>query len=139
MDIHPITGNFGAEIGGLDLGQQPGPDLVAEIDSAFSKYKVLVFRDQGHIRPQNLLGLAKHFGKPDTELRQDESDALLSFLFEQAHIPEHQLRATWKPGTIVAWDNQRTQHYIVQDMPYQRIMHRVMVHREPSRQTAAAA
>jgi taurine dioxygenase len=72
-------------------------------------------------------------------LRQDESDFILSFLFEQAHIPEHQLRATWKPGTIVAWDNLRTQHYIVQDLPYRRVMHRVMVFRPAAERTAAAA
>lgn len=266
MNLHPITGRFGAEVGGIDLAKPLDPELVAEIDRAFSDYKVLVFRDQGHVGPQALLDLARHFGTPDTEhhpshapvdgidavkrlvtdgrgfggtvtdswhtdasprrhtdltsflqavdvppygrdtmfadmeaaydslspplkallegmvavhswgkarpneppvehsviyedprthrksifvnkvytrsikgLRQDESDAVLSFLFEQAHVPEHQLRASWKPGTIVAWDNQRTQHYIVQDLPYQRVMHRVMVYRRLSQESAAAA
>lgn len=36
MDIHAITGNFGAEMGGIDLGQRLDRTLVAEIDSAFS-------------------------------------------------------------------------------------------------------
>ncbi|HEX4737297.1 MAG TPA: TauD/TfdA family dioxygenase [Allosphingosinicella sp.] len=266
MEVHPITGHFGAEIHDIDLSQPLGPDLIAAIDRAFSDYKVLVFRDQGHVSPQSLLDLGEHFGTPDRDhhpthapvdgidavkrlvtdgrgfggmvtdswhtdasprrhtdltsflqavdvppygrdtmfadmeaaydnlspplktlleglvavhswgkarpheppvehevvfedprtgrksifvnkvytrsikgLRQDESDAILSFLFEQAHIPEHQLRATWKPGTIVAWDNQRTQHYIVQDMPYRRVMHRVMVYRRLSKEEAAAA
>lgn len=266
MEVHPITGHFGAEISDIDLSRPLGPDLVAAIDDAFRDYKVLVFRDQGHVGAQALLDLGSHFGTPDAEhhpshapvdgidgvkrlvtdglgfggmvtdswhtdasprrhtdltsflqavdvppygrdtmfadmeaaydslspplkalldglvavhswgkarpheppvehavvhtdlrtgrnsifvnkvytrsikgLRQDESDAILSFLFEQAHVPEHQLRATWKPGTIVAWDNQRTQHYIVQDMPYRRIMHRVMVYRGLSEERAAAA
>jgi len=266
MELHPITGHFGAEVAGIDLAKPLSPELIAEIDRAFSDYKVLVFRDQDRVGPQELLDLARHFGTADMEhhpshapvdgleavkrlvtdgrgfggmvtdswhtdasprrqtdltsflqaievppygrdtmfadmeavydnlspplktllegmvavhswgkarpqepavehsvihedprtgrksvfvnkvytrsikgLRQDESDALLSFLFEQAHIPEHQLRATWKSGTIVAWDNQRTQHYIVQDLPYQRIMHRVMVYRGLSQESVAAA
>jgi taurine dioxygenase len=61
--------------------------------------------------------------------RPDESEALLAFLFRQAHVPEFQCRLSWRPGTIVAWDNQRTQHYIVQDKPHARVMHRVMVKR----------
>jgi taurine dioxygenase len=64
-------------------------------------------------------------------IRQDESEALLALLFRQAHIPEFQCRLAWRPGTIVAWDNQRTQHYIVQDKPHPRVMHRVMVRRSP--------
>jgi taurine dioxygenase len=62
-------------------------------------------------------------------MKTDESRALLDFLFLQAHMPEYQLRVTWKPGSIVAWDNQRTQHYVVQDRAYRRVMHRVMVFR----------
>ena len=71
-------------------------------------------------------------------LRGDESDAILNFLFQQTHVPEHQLRASWEPGTIVVWDNQRTQHYIVQDKPHRRVMHRVMVLRRRSDASAAA-
>lgn len=71
--------------------------------------------------------------------RDDESAAILEFLFRQALIPEHQVRVCWQPGTIVAWDNQRTQHYIVQDKPYRRVMHRVMVLRSPAKAMSAAA
>jgi taurine dioxygenase len=62
-------------------------------------------------------------------LRPDESDAVLAFLFRQAQIPEYQCRMQWRAGTIVAWDNRRTQHYIIQDKPHERVMHRVMVRR----------
>lgn len=71
--------------------------------------------------------------------RPDESAAILEFLFRQAHIPENQVRVSWKAGTIVAWDNQRTQHYIVQDKPYRRVMHRVMTLRSPAKAISAAA
>ena len=60
-------------------------------------------------------------------LRRDESDALLRLLFEQAHVPELQLRVSWKPGTLVIWDNERTQHYLVRDRECKRVLHRVMV------------
>ena len=60
-------------------------------------------------------------------LRRDESDALLRLLFEQAHVPELQLRVSWKPGTLTIWDNERTQHYLVRDRDCKRVLHRVMV------------
>jgi taurine dioxygenase len=59
-------------------------------------------------------------------LRPDESEALLNFLFEQAHFGEYQLRISWKPGTIAMWDNAKTQHYLVRDRTYPRVMHRVL-------------
>lgn len=60
-------------------------------------------------------------------LRNEESDLLLDFLLEQSHVPELQLRASWKPGTLVVWDNEKTHHYAVKDEKYDRIMHRTMV------------
>jgi len=30
-------------------------------------------------------------------------------------------------GTLVMWNNENTQHYLVQDLEYYRLMHRVMV------------
>lgn len=60
------------------------------------------------------------------DLRPDESESLLQFLFRQTQRPEYQARVVWKPGSIVVWDNARTQHYLVQDMSYKRVMHRVM-------------
>jgi taurine dioxygenase len=61
------------------------------------------------------------------ELRKDESRALLDFLFEQTHKPDMQVRVAWKPGSLVLWDNRRTQHCAIRDMGGLRIMYRVMV------------
>ncbi|WP_338702656.1 TauD/TfdA family dioxygenase [Streptomyces sp. Q6] len=44
-----------------------------------------------------------------------ESDRLLRILFQQAHVPEFQVRFTWQPGDIAFWDNRATQHYAVAD------------------------
>ncbi|MFG3127832.1 TauD/TfdA dioxygenase family protein [Streptomyces tendae] len=50
-----------------------------------------------------------------TGLDRDESDRLLRFLFQQAHVPEYQVRWRWQPGDIAFWDNRATQHYAVGD------------------------
>lgn len=264
MKIVPLTGYCGAEITEVDLRTLSDADVVA-IDQAITDYKVLAFRDQFGITPQQLLDAAAHFGEPDSKphykhqpvdglagvlrletdgkgfggivtdnwhsdrspeattdflsflqaieippygrdtvfadmeaafenlsapirnmlegltaihsyptdpskppvehpvlkvdprngrktlyvnrvytraikgLRPDESAAILELLFRQATVPEFQCRMQWRPGTIVAWDNQRTQHYIVQDKPHARVMHRVMVERALLQQAARAA
>ena len=60
-------------------------------------------------------------------LHPKESDLLLDYLLRRAEIPKYHARVVWQPGTIVVWDNQRTQHYAVQDVRYNRVLHRVMV------------
>ena len=61
-------------------------------------------------------------------LAEDESEGLLAILYRQAQIPEYQFRYTWKPGDIVFWDNQSTQHYAANDYwPDRRRMERTAV------------
>jgi taurine dioxygenase len=68
------------------------------------------------------------FTKQIVGMSEDESRALLAFLFEQTHIPEYQFRLRWKPGTITFWDNRSTQHYAVNDYyPNRRRMERIAV------------
>jgi len=55
-----------------------------------------------------------------------EHDQILDFLCSLARFPEYQARVRWEPGTIAMWDNQNTQHYLVQDVQFPRTMHRVM-------------
>jgi len=59
--------------------------------------------------------------------RKEESQMLLAYLFAQTDVPEIQLRVRWEPGTLVLWDNEKTQHYAVRDSATEREMHRVMV------------
>ena len=62
------------------------------------------------------------------DLKSDESDALLEFLYRQATIPEYQLRVKWQPNTLVMWDNRSVQHYAAHDYyPARRTMERVTV------------
>jgi taurine dioxygenase len=62
-------------------------------------------------------------------MREDESRLLLRFLFDQTRIPEYQVRISWRPNTVVMWDNRSTQHCPVFDRTRdaRRIMHRIMV------------
>lgn len=69
----------------------------------------------------------KLYTRKVNELRYDESTALLNFLFDQAKIPQWQLRLRWEPGTVGMWDNEFTQHYLVFDRSYDRVMHRIMM------------
>lgn len=50
-----------------------------------------------------------------TGMARNESDRLLRYLFQQAHVPEFQVRFRWQPGDIAFWDNRATQHYAVND------------------------
>jgi taurine dioxygenase len=62
------------------------------------------------------------------DLKADESDALLAFLYRQATIPEYQLRVKWRPNTLVMWDNRSVLHYAAHDYyPARRTMERVTV------------
>jgi taurine dioxygenase len=44
--VTPLVGALGAEISGVDLRQKVSDELSSELNKAFSKYKLLVFRDQ---------------------------------------------------------------------------------------------
>ncbi|MFD9888319.1 TauD/TfdA dioxygenase family protein [Amycolatopsis sp. NPDC059027] len=57
-----------------------------------------------------------------------ESDRLLRYLFTRAHIPEFQVRFSWRPGSVAFWDNRATQHYAVNDYhPHVRVAERVAI------------
>ncbi|MFD3525107.1 TauD/TfdA dioxygenase family protein [Streptomyces sp. NPDC058653] len=59
---------------------------------------------------------------------REESDRLLRLLFQQAHVPEYQVRFRWRAGDIAFWDNRATQHYAVADYgSHRRIAERVAV------------
>lgn len=46
LDINPLSGALGAEIGGLDLSVPFDPEILAAVQRAFDEHHVLVFRDQ---------------------------------------------------------------------------------------------
>jgi taurine dioxygenase len=59
---------------------------------------------------------------------EEESRALLDFLYLQATFPEYQCRFRWQPGDVAFWDNRATQHYATSDYyPQRRVMERITV------------
>lgn len=62
------------------------------------------------------------------DMDERDSRMLLDLLFQQALVPEYQLRVRWAPNMIVIWDNRSVQHYAVHDYyPQKRYMERVTI------------
>ncbi len=77
---------------------------------------------------QKILFVNEQFTLGIKDMREDESRALLDFLFVQARIPEFQFRFHWEIDSMVFWDNRPTQHYAANDYyPQRRTMHRVTI------------
>jgi alpha-ketoglutarate-dependent sulfate ester dioxygenase len=49
FDIHPLAGRIGAQIGHIRLSGDLSDGAVAAIEAALSRYKVIFFRNQGHL------------------------------------------------------------------------------------------
>ncbi|SFS46145.1 TauD/TfdA family dioxygenase [Paenibacillus sp. BC26] len=61
-------------------------------------------------------------------LGQEESEALLTYLFRHSQLPEFQVRFRWEANSIAFWDNRATQHYANSDyFPNRRVAERVAI------------
>lgn len=77
---------------------------------------------------QRVLFVNRQFTLRIDGLSEIESRNILEILYHQSSVPEYQFRLTWRPGTLVIWDNRHCQHYAVNDYyPYPRHMERVAV------------
>jgi len=68
-------------------------------------------------------GFTSHF----PELRREESDVLLEYLYRWSEQPRFQCRYRWDEGTVAIWDNRCTQHYGVYDYNERRVLQRITV------------
>lgn len=60
--------------------------------------------------------LNRPFARRIVELKQEESDYLLKFLYNHIELSHDlQLRASWEPKSVVIWDNRRVSHSAVID------------------------
>jgi taurine dioxygenase len=65
-------------------------------------------------------------------LDRAESRELLEIVLKQYKKPEHQVRFSWRPGSIAFWDNRAAVHYAVRNYgDYPRLMERILVADEP--------
>ena len=61
-------------------------------------------------------------------LSKQESDALLTMLYQHQQRPEFQVRFNWSPNAIALWDNRCTHHFAMWDYwPEERKGHRVTI------------
>jgi taurine dioxygenase len=59
---------------------------------------------------------------------EEESKALLGYLYQHAVRPEFTCRLRWSKGALAIWDNRATWHYATNDYQgHRRLMHRVTV------------
>ncbi|MFF8572223.1 TauD/TfdA dioxygenase family protein [Streptomyces sp. NPDC015408] len=91
-----------------------GPERLAPHQDLFPPVEHPVVR----IHPETgrrMLFVNTSFTTRITGMDRAESDRLLRFLFQQAHVPEYQVRFRWQAGDVAFWDNRATQHYAVGD------------------------
>lgn len=68
------------------------------------------------VTKEKAIYLNKPFSRKIVELKEEESEYLLQFLFrhiEQSH--DLQLRGNWEDNTVTVWDNRRTVHSAIVD------------------------
>lgn len=73
VTIQPITPDFAAEVGDVDLGKPLAADDLAAIRAAFTRYAVLVFPDQD-FDDESQLAFARHFGPLETTVFKQRKD-----------------------------------------------------------------
>ena len=78
------------------------------------------------------LYVCRNFTMRIRELSEDESNALLAYLFTQVSRPEIQCRFHWTPGAVALWDNRAVQHCGIPDYTERRVMLRVLVDGDPA-------
>ena len=61
FEVVPLTGVLGAEIRGVDLAHDHGPETIAALKAALARHLVLAIRDQ-NLDPQTLHRVARSFG-----------------------------------------------------------------------------
>lgn len=62
LEIRPIAGALGAEIGGIDLTEEPDRETSSAIRRAWLDHLVIVLRGQ-HLTPEQFLAFARRFGE----------------------------------------------------------------------------
>ena len=81
----PVTEDFAAEVGDVDLSQPLGAEDLAAIREAFDRYAVLVFPGQALSTGQHL-DFARHFGPLETSIATHRTDAKLRVVPEIADV-----------------------------------------------------
>ena len=63
MKVKQLTGNIGAEIGGIQIADAHSDDTIAEIRAALLAHKVIFFRGQDNLTPERHIAFGRRFGE----------------------------------------------------------------------------
>jgi taurine dioxygenase len=74
IDVQPVAGALGAEVGGVDLSRPLADPVFAEVRQAFLEHAVLFFRGQS-LAPAEQIAFARRFGPPEVHPIVNGSDA----------------------------------------------------------------
>ena len=85
LSIFPVTPDFAAEIGDLDLREPITADALQAVRDAFTKYAVLIFPAQ-ELKPQHHLAFARNFGPLERTVQVAMKDQPLRVREEFADI-----------------------------------------------------
>ena len=85
ITVCPVTPNFAAEIGDVDLSAPLAPSDLADIKDAFATFAVLIFPDQ-HLSQDQHLDFARYFGPLETTIALHRKDAQLRVRKEFADV-----------------------------------------------------
>jgi alpha-ketoglutarate-dependent 2,4-dichlorophenoxyacetate dioxygenase len=85
MTVYPVTENFAAEVGDLDLSRPLSPAQHAELEALFNRYAVLIFPDQA-LSVEQHLDFARTFGPLETTVHGIRHDAQLRVRPEIADV-----------------------------------------------------
>ena len=83
--VCPVSPDFAAEIGDIDLAAPIASGDVADVKDAFTKYAVLIFPDQQLSQDQHL-DFARHFGPLETTIALHRKDTKLRVPKEFADV-----------------------------------------------------
>ena len=64
IEVRPVTGGIGAEISGINLGEELSAAVVSDLRQALLDHLVIFFRSQ-EITPAQQLAFVRQFGEPD--------------------------------------------------------------------------
>jgi len=85
ITVQPVTENFAAEIGDIDLSKPLAPADFAAVKAAFAKYAVLIFPGQALSQDQHL-DFARYFGPLETTIAVLRKDTQLRVPKEFADV-----------------------------------------------------
>jgi alpha-ketoglutarate-dependent 2,4-dichlorophenoxyacetate dioxygenase len=100
MTVYPVTEDFAAEIGDIDLSKPLSAAQRAEVEAAFNRYAVLIFPDQ-ELTIEQHLDFARTFGPLETTIHAVRSDAQLRLRPEIADV------SNLSPGDAIWAENSR--------------------------------